>query len=151
MKKILNACSYILNVCFIAYFLISMKDCSGLINLLSDSENKASIEDCILEREKADIPLHIQKFDHVNKIVIDSFVFTNDVEPYSGYLVTSWNIDEKVELNINEWEKNNYKDKYVNKDKVVYVEISKITKSGGTVSWESNWTSSYVDVVLLNK
>lgn len=149
MKNILNVFSYVLNVCFIAYFLVSMKDCSEISDSGTNPDKKVGIAESIIEREKADIALKIQKFDRVNKIEIDSFVFTNNVEPYSGYIVSTWNIDEKVDLTMEEWAKNNYKDKYANKDKIVYVEVRNIKESEGTVSWNSSWQESYMDVVLL--
>ena len=84
---------------------------------------------------------------NVNSIKIDSLVITSNIEPYSGYLVTTWNITEQVDLSVNEWAANGYKDKYVKKNKVVYVEIKNIiAKKNGEVTWNNSWTSAYLSI-----
>ena len=106
-----------------------------------------SIKRSIIERERADIPLKIQQFEKVYGITIDSMVITNNIEPYSGYLVTTWDLDEKQNLSVNQWAANGYKDKYIRKQKEVYVEISDITsKNNGHITWKDNWSSAYLSV-----
>ena len=106
-----------------------------------------SIKRSIIERERADIPLKIQQFEKVYGITIDSMVITNNIEPYSGYLVTTWDLDEKQNLSVNQWAANGYKDKYIRKQKEVYVEISDITsKNSGHITWKDNWSSAYLSV-----
>lgn len=115
---------------------------------LRNSKRGASyIQECIVEREKADIPLQIQKYEKVYGITIESLVLTNNVEPYTGYLVTTWDLDEKQKLSTNQWAANGYEDKYVRKQKTVYVEISDITMNQeGQVSWSDNWLAAYMNV-----
>ena len=73
--------------------------------------------------------------DNVNSIKIDCLGITTNMESYSGYLVTTWNITGRVEMNAQEWAANGYKDKFVKKYTVVDVEISNIrAKSNGEVS-----------------
>lgn len=106
-----------------------------------------SIKRTVIERERADIPLKIQEFEKVYGITIDSMIITNNVEPYSGYLVTTWDLDEKQYLSPLEMYKNGYKDKYVRKQKEVYVEISDIaTKNNGNITWKDNWVKTYLSV-----
>ena len=150
-KKLLNIISYTLNVVFIAFLIIGIKGNTNQENNkeISSVESKLnSIKECIIQQENANLPLTKQKMDNVNSITIDSLVITTNVEPYSGYLVTTWNITERVEMNAQEWAANGYKDKYVKKDKVVYVEISNIiAKANGEVSWNNNWTSAYISTL----
>lgn len=180
MKKVLNICSYLLNIFFIAIFAIGyfntwtdrdLRSASDdikaaeinledeLFSYGNSSKEKASytqkektsyIQDCIVEREKADIPLKIQRFEKVYGITIDNFVLTNNVEPYTGYLVTTWDLDEKQDLSAQQWAANGYKDKYIRKQKTVYVEISDITLDReGRVSWSDsslNWFEAYTNV-----
>lgn len=106
-----------------------------------------SIRECIIQRERADIPLKIQQFEKVYGITINDMVLTNNVEPYAGYLVTTWDLDEKQNLSARQWAANGYKDKYVRKQKEVYVEITEIELSkSGEVSWHDNWYSAYNSV-----
>lgn len=150
-KKLLNIISYTLNVVFIAFLIIGIK---GNYDSESPDETKStentikSIKECIVQQENADLPLTKQSMNKVNSIKIDSLVITTNIEPYSGYLVTTWNITEKVDMSAQEWAANGYKDKYVKENKVVYVEISNIrAKSNGEVSWNNNWTSAYLSIL----
>lgn len=150
-KKLLNIISYTLNVVFIAFLIIGIKGNTNQENNkeISSAESKLnSIKECIIQQENANLPLTKQNMDNVNSITIDSLVITTNVEPYSGYLVTTWNITERVDMNAQEWAANGYKDKYVKKNKVVYVEISNIrAKANGEVSWNNNWTSAYISTL----
>lgn len=150
-KKLLNIISYTLNVVFIVFLIIGIKGNTNQENNkeISSVESKLnSIKECIIQQENANLPLTKQNMDNVNSITIDSLVITTNVEPYSGYLVTTWNITERVDMNAQEWAANGYKDKYVKKNKVVYVEISNIrAKANGEVSWNNNWTSAYISTL----
>ena len=150
-KKLLNIISYTLNVVFIAFLIIGIKGNTNQENNkeISSVESKLnSIKECIIQQENANLPLTKQNMDNVNSITIASLVITTNVEPYSGYLVTTWNITERVDMNAQEWAANGYKDKYVKKNKVVYVEISNIrAKANGEVSWNNNWTSAYISTL----
>lgn len=149
MKKVLNICSYLLNIFFIAIFAIGYfnNPNSSKGKALSQEEKASYIQECIVEREKADIPLKIQKYEKVYGITIESLVLTNNVEPYTGYLVTIWDLDEKQNLSTQQWAANGYEDKYVRKQKTVYVEISDITMNQeGQVSWSDNWLAAYMNV-----
>lgn len=142
MKKFLNILSYVLNIVLIA-ILVHTYFGKGI----NASENKIEgIKSGIVERERADIPMKIQQFEHVYGITIDSLVLTNNIEPYSGYLVTTWDLDEKQNLTTSQWAANGYKDKYKRKQKTVYVEISDIKTSGRTMNWQDNWISAYMSV-----
>lgn len=150
MKKVLNICSYLLNIFFIAIFAIGYfnNGNSSKEKALSQEEKASYIQDCIVEREKADIPLKIQRFEKVYGITIDNFVLTNNVEPYTGYLVTTWDLDEKQDLSTQQWAANGYKDKYIRKQKTVYVEISNITlDQEGRVSW-SDWSDKWFEAYM---
>ncbi len=151
MKKILV---FILGI--IAGFIIAAYlDKSDKFSLSSvfGSENAKvdkieSIKRCIIERERADIPLKIQQFEKVYGITIDSMVITNNIEPYTGYLVTTWDLDEKQNLTAHQWAANGYKDKYVRKQKEVYVEISNISlEKNGPITWNNNWPFAYLSVI----
>lgn len=103
-----------------------------------------------MEREKAEIPLQIQKFDKVHNITIDSMVITEYASPYAGYLVTTWDYDLREELSTQEWAENGYGDsfKYTRKTDTVYVKISNIVqKYNGNISWNSNWESTYISII----
>ena len=144
-KKAINTISYALNVFFIVALLF------GLYENKQKGPKKdntlQSIKDCIIERERADLPLKIQQFEKVYGITINDIVLTNNVEPYAGYLITTWDLDEKQELTTRQWAANGYADKYVRKQKEVYVEIMNIkTSKSGEVSWNDNWFSAYLSV-----
>ena len=151
LKKLLNIISYTLNVVFITFLIIGIKGSNSTDDAdeINSTENTLkSINECIIQQENANLPLTKQNMDNVNSIKIDSLVITTNIEPYSGYLVTTWNITEQVEMSAQEWAANGYKDKFVKKNKVVYVEISNIrAKSNGEVSWNNNWTSAYLSTL----
>lgn len=150
-KKVFNTISYVLNFIFIinsiifliVYFTVRRERLgdSGDNNEASIKENIEYIKHSIIERESAEIPLWVQKFDNVHKIRIDSLVLTQSkAQPYSGYLVTVWDID------------GGYEDKYKRKEKVVYVEVDNIitTKTNTTktkLSWYSRWDSAHIDTI----
>lgn len=147
-KKLLNIISYALNIVFITFLIIGIRGnhkTDDTEEIISAENTLKNIKECIIQQENANLPLTKQSMDNVNSIKIDSLVITTNIEPYSGYLVTTWNITEQVEMNAQEWAANGYKDKFVKKNKVVYVEISNIrAKSNGEVSWNNNWTSAYL-------
>lgn len=150
MKKAFNIFSYLLNVFFISVFVIGfIKQASNPEDGVNEQQNKSEqIKQCIIEREKANLPLNIQSFKNVYDITIDDFVFTNNkVEPYSGYMVTTWDFDEKQDLSAQEWAANKYKDKYIRKQKKVYIEVNNITIQKDEVTWYSNWQAAYMDAI----
>ena len=151
MKKILV---FILGIIagFIIAACLDRSDKFSLNSLFGSGNAKVdkieSIKRSIIERERADIPLKIQQFEKVYGITIDSMVITNNIEPYSGYLVTTWDLDEKQNLSPVELYKNGYKDKYVRKQKEVYVGISNISlEKNGPITCTNNWLSAYLSVI----
>lgn len=149
MKKAFNIFSYLLNAFFISIFVIGfIKQASYQENGANEQQNKyEQIKQGIIEREQADIPLNVQSFKNVYDITIDDFVFTSDVEPYSGYLVTTWDFDEKQDLSTSEWVANGCEDKYIRKQKKVYVEVNNITTQKDNITWYSNWHAAYMDAI----
>ena len=107
-----------------------------------------AVKETIIEGERAQIPLHIQEFENVFEIQIDSIVLTNNVSPYTGYLVTLWDLNEKQNLSTQQWVANGYKDKYIRKTKTVYVPITNaiVDMKNNTVQWNSGWNLVYYDV-----
>ena len=90
------------------------------------------IKTSIVQQERAQLPLTIQKLDDVNDVVIDSLVLTNNVEPYQGYLVTQWSYKP-------------YGKKSVKKQ--VLVEVSNITCTPDKNTWNSNWLGAYLSIL----
>lgn len=146
-KKVINILSYALNVILI----IALFGLCRQKGVISKQDNSIeSIKEGILQRERADLPLKIQEFDKVYGITVDDFVFTNNIEPYSGYLVTTWDFDEKQDITTKEWAANGYKDKYLRKQKQVFVEIYNVTVSKNReISWQNNWGAAYYSIVGL--
>lgn len=143
MKKVLNICSYALNVIFIAIFVW------GYFFTKTPDAREQTVEDiksAIVEKERAELPLRVQGFEHVYAITIDSMVVTNDVEPYSAYLVTTWDIDEKQYLTATQWIDNGQRDKYIRKQKTVYVQVRNIITENGAIKWNAGWHSAYFEV-----
>ena len=149
MKKAFNIFSYLLNVFFITVFVIGfIKQASNPENGVNEQQDKSEqIKQCIIEREKADLPLSIQSFKNVYNITIDDFVFTSNIEPYSGYMVTTWDFDEKQDLSTSEWLANGCENKYIRKQKQVYIEVNNITTQKDNVTWYSNWQAAYMDAI----
>lgn len=149
MKKAFNIFSYLLNIFFISTLVIGyIKQASSSEDVVHEQQDSSKqIKQSIIEREKADLPLNIQSFKNVYNITIDDFVFTNNTEPYSGYMVTTWDFDEKQDLSPNEWAANNYKDKYIRKQKEVYIEVNNITTRKNNVTWYSNWQAAYINAI----
>lgn len=149
MKKAFNIFSYLLNVFFISILVIGyIKQASNSEDVVHEQQDSSEqIKQSIIEREKADLPLNIQSFKNVYDITIDDFVFTNNAEPYSGYMITTWDFNEKQDLSPNEWAANNYKDKYIRKQKKVYIEVSNIVTRKNNITWYSNWQAAYINAI----
>lgn len=146
MKKAFNILSYLLNIFFISILVIGyVRQVSNPVH--EQQDNSEWIKQGIIEREKADLPLNIQKFENVYDITIDDFVFTNNVEPYSGYMITTWDFDEKQDLSPNEWVANGCKEKYIRKQKKVYVEVNNIATQKNNITWYSNWLAAYMNAI----
>lgn len=151
MKRALNILSYVLNVILIAsvvFLLISRGD-KSVESRIEPVNQINEIKSTILQTERNRLPLRVQENQHVFSIQIDSVVFTNNVEPYSGYLITQWDLEEKQDLNVHEWASNNYKDKYVRTTKQIYIEIrnARIDKKG-IVSWDALWDKASLDLTF---
>lgn len=165
-KKVFNTISYVLNLVFIinliiflsAYYAARQERLANIDDELATigNNNMVYIEEAniegnieyikhsIIEKESAEIPLLIQEFKKVHKIRIDSLVLTQSkAQPYSGYLVTVWDIDEKQDLSISQLVANEGKDKYKRKEKVIYVEVDNIITTKTKLSWNGEWTSAY--------
>ena len=141
--------SVLLNILFIYYFFSggdSIEDVEPEVEEVQETNDLQRISAEILERERAKIPLRIQEFEKLHGVEIDSFVFTKTTEPYEGYLVTTWDIDEKQKLTNEELAANNYNYKYIRKKKVVYVHIESIYERFGDLSWRDSWLNHYYDV-----
>ena len=149
MKKVFNIFSYLLNVFFISILVIGyIKQASNSEDVVHEQQDSSEqIKQSIIEREKADLPLNIQSFKNVYDITIDDFVFTNNAEPYSGYMITTWDFNEKQDLSPNEWAANNYKDKYIRKQQKVYIEVSNIVTRKNNITWYSNWQAAYINAI----
>ena len=149
MKKAFNIFSYLLNIFFISTLVIGyIKQASSSEDVVHEQQDSSEqIKQSIIEREKADLPLNIQSFKNVYDITIDDFVFTNNAEPYSGYMITTWDFNEKQDLSPNEWAANNYKDKYIRKQKKVYIEVSNIVTRKNNITWYSNWQAAYINAI----
>lgn len=161
MKKLLNVVSYALNVVFIVFIAVMLtKQNEGAVESqpeesqeeVQPAESEAErVKRLVVEREMADIPLHVQKYEGVNSITIDSMVLTQ-TRPYAGYLVTTWTYDEKYERSDAERDEEYRRTGsfgdfygYREKSKTVYVEIPEINvnRFNGDLSWRSNWLSAY--------
>lgn len=157
MKKLLNVVSYALNVVFIVFIAVMLtKQNEGAVESqpeesqeeVQPAESEAErVKRLVVEREMADIPLHVQKYEGVNSITIDSMVLTQ-TRPYAGYLVTTWNYDEEYERSDEEYRRTGHFGDlhgYREKSKTVYVEIPEINvnRFNGDLSWRSNWLSAY--------
>lgn len=144
MKKVFNIISYSLNVIFIVVFVLALLANRSHSN---DADIEQIIKTSIIERERAELPIKLQRFDNVYEITIDSLVLTSNVEPFDGYLVTTWDFDEEQDLDAFEYAANGYKRKYIRKTKTMYVELQNIRiDDDGSVEWIDNWTRTYIDL-----
>lgn len=144
LKKAINIVSYLLNIVFILALIVGWLGQRGSSSVKDEIE---SIKSTIVERERADIPLKIQSYDRVHSITVDSLVITGYASPYAGYLVTTWDFDEKQNLTTRQWAANGYEDKYIRKQKVIYVPISDITANKkGEVFLQDNWLTAYMSI-----
>lgn len=145
IKKTFNIISYVLNVCFIVLlvfgWIIVQKNKPE--DSATPEKEKDYIKNIIVERERADIPLLVQRYDNVYDIKIDSLVITQNVKPYAGYLVTTWDFDKDCGITFDEVRKR----KYERTTRTMYVEITNIEiQENGKVSWNNNWLSAYMDL-----
>lgn len=142
-KKTLNIISYALNAFFIVILIYGL----GKSGSVGEESKMEGIKNAIIEHERAELPLTIQEFKDVHSITIEDFVFTGTTEPYSGYLVTTWDYDKKIDLSIDELYKNGYKPKYERTQKEVYVPVPSINLGVGTkFTWSAGWTSAHLSL-----
>lgn len=145
MKDILNIVSYLLNAVFLIIILVLLNT-RGESNTKSidPSEKLEIIKATIIEAENANMPLRVQSLARVHGITLDSLVFTNNVEPYRGYLISTWDVDEQQTLTTNQWVANGYEDKWVRKKKTILVGLTEMTISDDNmVHWMADWSSAY--------
>lgn len=141
MKKLLFVLLAVATLC-------ACSDVSDLINKMiakeeaekteetEDKEKKENPLDAIyksiISSESKRLPLTIQEYDGIKRIKIDSLVFINDTEPYSGYLITTWDI----------YEERGFKS-YQLVTKKVNVEVRNITCKDDQVEWYTEWYDAY--------
>ncbi len=141
MKKLLF-------VLFAVTALCACSDISDVINKMiakeeaekteetEDKEKKENPLDAIyksiISAESKRLPLTIQEYDGIKRIKIDSLVFINDSEPYSGYLITTWDI----------YEERGFKS-YQLVTKKVNVEVRDIRCMDDQVEWYTEWYDAY--------
>ena len=98
----------------------------------------------IVERETKQLPITIQELDGVTEIAIDSFVLVNEIEPYSGYLVTHWKM-VKPDYNSHKWNAT----REINPQVIVEVEDIQFEKD--KFSWQTDWHNAYMHVRFNNE
>ena len=138
MKKILFVLLAVATLC-------ACSDISDVINKMIAKEETEKTEDkeekknpldaiykSIISSESNRLPLTIQKYDGIRRIRIDSLVFINDSEPYSGYLITTWDI----------YEERGFKS-YQLVTKKVNVEVRDIRCMDDKVEWYTEWYDAY--------
>lgn len=114
--------------------------CCALFGACSYNPSIEEIKYGIIDRESANIPLLLQRIDKVENIVIDSVVITQEVAPYAGYMITTWDIKA---------EPGSYFSKAVPAhSETVLVEIDSIIVEKDAFSWRSNWERAYFDVMF---
>ncbi len=164
MRKLLNVISYALNVVFIVFIAVMLtKQNEGAVEsqpeepqeeVQPEESDAERVKRMVVERERADIPLHEQEYEGVNSITIDSMVLTQ-TRPYAGYLVTTWNYNEKYERSDEEMDEEYRRTGHIGdlygyreKSKTVYVKIPEINlnRFNGDLSWRSNWLSAYMSL-----
>ncbi len=131
MKKAFNILSYVLNVVLAVLLVLAItgRAFSGKGNVSNAIEE---IKRTVIAGENARLPMTIQKLSDVKSVVIDSMVVTNDVQPYTGYLVTTWKYDTYRKKNLT---------------KQVLVEVSDICFEGRNLSWNSNWFGASISTI----
>ena len=97
----------------------------------------------IIDTETKGLPMTVQKMEGVYSITIDSMVIINNADPYIGYLVTTWDVNEEHQNSMEEWSKTHELYSYVRVQKKINVEVSGIHKSGRKYEWCTNWSSAY--------
>ena len=123
MKKVL----YAIAVLFI------MSSCANHVDM-------DEIKNGIIKVETERLPLTIQECEGVNDIRIDSIVIINNVEPYSGYLVTTWDIEEEKYMGIRGGLKS------FQESKTVYVEVNDIEINLRSYTWKTDWFGAYINM-----
>ena len=148
MKNTLNILSYLLNIVLIIILVWNKCDNKPIEKhddpIVEAVDTLQLIKDKVLAKERAELPLRIQEFEHVHNITIDSLVLTSTAEPYSGYLVTTWDLDEQQPQNARQWAANGYKDKFIRKTKEVYVGVMYVYLDHS--QWFSHWEEAYFQV-----
>jgi len=138
MKKLLFVLLAVATLC-------ACSDISDIVNKMIAKEETEKTEDkekkenpldaiykSIISTESNRLPLTIQKYDGIKRIKIDSLVFINDSEPYSGYLITTWDI----------YEERGFKS-YQLVTKKVNVEVRDIRCMDDKVEWYTEWYDAY--------
>ncbi len=97
----------------------------------------------IIETETKALPLTVQKMEGVFSITIDSMVIINNVDPYYGYLVTTWDINEQHINTSKEMRRTNEVFSYKRVQKKMNVEVLDIHKIGKKYEWRTNWVGAY--------
>ncbi len=120
---------------------------------LTACNNKLTAEQAeavVMEGEKEDIPLLVQKFSDVESIVIDSIHLRIIDEPMSGYLYTTWKyvVKKTIYPTVNELMRGIYDAREIEeqREKQVIVEVSNIQHSKerkGYIEWQTDWTDAY--------
>ena len=112
-----------------------------IVAVLGCGHSMGDVRDAILETERMNVPVRVEEFSGVHGIEIRDVTIDGKRAPYSGYLSTTWDIDEWQGL---EYVDGRLKDVYVRKKKDVQVMISDISVTrDGIVIWLSDWSRAY--------
>ena len=102
------------------------------------------LKEGIVETETKGLPMTIQKMEGVHSITIDSMVIINNADPYYGYLVTTWDVEEEHQNSFNEYRKTQELYSYKRVQKKMNVEVTGIHKTGRKYEWLTNWANAYI-------
>ena len=99
----------------------------------------------IVETETNGLPMTIQKMEGVVSITIDTLIFINNTEPYYGYLVTTWDVNERHTNSTKEFIRTDELYSYKRVQKKLNVEVTDVHKSGYRhFQWRTNWVDAYI-------
>lgn len=104
----------------------------------------------IVETETNSLPMTIQKMEGVISISIDSMVIVNNADPYFGYLVTTWDVNEKHVNSYEEHRRTNEYYSYKRVQKKMNVEVRDIHVKGRKYEWRTDWISAYLQATEEN-
>ena len=127
------------------FFIVILLCVAGVIFGCTRHTTREEIARFILESERSEIPHKVPGWPQVFDVTIDSVVLVGEEEPYVGYMVAEWDVEERQPVSREDLIRGEYS--YARRKKVQCISLFGVDHKGRTVRWYADWDGAKMEAI----